>query len=136
MRCWGSSVRALIIAGVALALPSTEYGFLVTAGDVAQILAASTLAGAVGAVLGAGLGAVIRNLGGAVTAAVLVLFMIPPLVVQLVSDAASWIPTSLFAVLSGVNTDVSVWAALLAVGAWALSPQPPDFVAVKRRDVV
>ena len=90
--------QALIIGGVALALPSTEYGFLVSFGGVTQILAASTLAGAVGAVLGAGLGAVIRNLGGAVTAVVLALFMIPPLVVQLVSDAASWIPPALGAV--------------------------------------
>ena len=60
--------QALIIAGVALALPSTEYGFMVSAGSVTQLLASSTFAGAIGAVLGAGLGALIRNLGGAVTA--------------------------------------------------------------------
>jgi hypothetical protein len=59
--------QAFIIAGVALALPSTEYGFMVSAGNVTQLIAASTLVGAIGAVLGAGLGAVIRNLGGAVT---------------------------------------------------------------------
>ena len=41
--------EALIIAGVALALPSTEYGFMVSAGSVTQLLAASTFAGAVGA---------------------------------------------------------------------------------------
>ena len=63
---------------------------------------------------GAGLGAVIRNLGGAVTAVVLALFMIPPLLVQMVSEAESWIPPTLGAVLSGVNTDVNVWAAAAA----------------------
>jgi hypothetical protein len=67
--------QALIIVGVALALPSTEYGFLVSVGGLTRILAATTLAGAIGALLGAGLGAVIRNLGGAVTAVVLALFM-------------------------------------------------------------
>ena len=127
--------QALIIAGVALALPSTEYGFLVSAGDLAQLLAASTLAGAIGAVLGAGLGALIRNLGGAVTAVVLVLFVIPPLVVQLVSDAASWIPPALGAVISGVSTDVSLWAAAAVLLAWALVPAAAGLLAVQRRDV-
>jgi ABC-2 type transport system permease protein len=128
--------QAMVIVGVALALPSTDYGFLVPAGDVAQLLAASTLAGMVGAVLGAGLGALIRNLGGAVTIVMLALFVVPPLVVQMVSDAASWIPPTLFAVISGVSTEVSLWAALLAVTAWALVPAAAGLLAVQRRDVV
>jgi ABC-2 type transport system permease protein len=128
--------QALVIVGVALALPTTDYGFLVSVGGVVQLLAASALAGAIGAVFGAGLGAVIRNLGGAVTTAVLVLFVIPPLAVQLVGDAGSWIPPTLFAVISGVSTDVSMWAALLAVAVWALLPAAAGLMAVQRRDVV
>lgn len=128
--------QALIIAAVALALPSTGYGFLLSAGAVARLLAAAALAGAVGAVLGAGLGAVIRNLGGAVTTAVLVLFVIPPLAVQLVNGAASWIPATLFAVISGVSTEVTLAAALMAVTAWALIPAAAGLIAVQRRDVV
>jgi ABC-2 type transport system permease protein len=126
--------QVLVIAGVALALPSTEYGFLVSAGDLTRLLA--TLAGAIGAVLGAGLGSLIRNIGGAVTTAVLVLFVIPPLAAQLVSDAGSWIPPTLFAVISGVGSDVSLWAALMAITAWALVPAAAGLVAVQRRDVV
>lgn len=128
--------QAMVITGVALALPSTEYGFLVPAADVTRLLAASALAGAIGAVLGAGLGALIRNLGGAVTVVMLALFVIPPLAVQLISDAASWIPPTLFAVISGVSTEVSLWAALMAVAAWALLPAAAGLVAVQRRDVV
>jgi len=128
--------QTLIITGIALALPSTEYAFMVSAGDLARLLAASTLAGVIGAVLGAGLGALIRNLGGAVTAAILVLFVLPPLAVQLVTDAASWIPPTLFAVISGVSTEVSPWAALMAVAAWALVPAAAGLMAVQRRDVV
>jgi len=128
--------QALITAGVAVALPSTEYGFMVPAGDLTQLLAASTLAGAIGAVLGAGLAAVIRNVGGAVTAVVLVLFMIPPLAVQMFSDAASWIPPALNAVISGVSTDLSLWAALAALLAWAITPAAVGLVAIQRRDVV
>ena len=66
----------------------------------------------------------------------LVLFVIPPLAAQLVTDAGSWIPPALFAVISGVSTDVSVWAALLAITAWALVPAAAGLVAVQRRDVV
>ena len=128
--------QALIIAAVALALPSTEYGFLVSIGGLARLLAATTLAGAVGALLGAGLGAVIRNLGGAVTAVVLALFMIPPLVVQMVSEASSWIPPALGAVVSGVSSDVDVWAALAALLVWGVVPAVAGLVAVQRRDVV
>lgn len=128
--------QVLVITGVALALPSTEYGFMVSAGSLTQLLAATTLAGAIGAILGAGLGSIIRNIGGAVTTAVLVLFVIPPLVAQLVSNAGSWIPPTLFAVISGVGTDVHLWAALMAITAWALIPAAAGLVAVQRRDVV
>jgi hypothetical protein len=71
-----------------------------------------------------------------VTTAVLVLFVIPPLVVQLFTDAASWIPTTLFAVIAGVGDEVNLWAALMAVIAWALVPAAAGLVAVQRRDVV
>jgi len=128
--------QALVVVAVALALLSTDYGFLVSVADLGRLLATATLAGVIGAVLGAGLGALIRNLGGAVAAAILVLFVLPPLAVQLFTDAASWIPPTLFAVISGVSTEVSTWAALLAISAWALVPAAAGLVAVQRRDVV
>jgi hypothetical protein len=66
----------------------------------------------------------------------LALFVVPPLAVQLLSDAASWIPPTLFAVISGVSTEVGLWAALMAVAAWALVPAAAGLLAVQRRDVV
>ncbi len=133
--------QALVVGGVALTLPSTGQGFLLSTGDLVRLFAATTLAGAVGACLGAGLGALIRNIGGAVTTAVLVLFVVPPLAAQLFTDTASWIPMSLLLVISGVvspdiSPDMSLWAALLAVGAWAVVPAAAGLVAIQRRDVV
>jgi ABC-2 type transport system permease protein len=128
--------QALVTTAVALALPSTDYGFKVAAGDLGQLLASAALAGVIGAILGAGLGTLIRNLGGAVAAAILVLFVLPPLAVQLFTDAASWIPPTLFAVISGTSTEVGLGAALLAITAWALVPAAAGLVAVQRRDVV
>ena len=62
--------------------------------------------------------------------------MIPPLVVQLVNDAASWIPPTLGAVISGVNNDVNPWAALAVLLAWGLVPAAVGSLAVQRRDVI
>ena len=50
-----SGIAATAIA-VAVSLPFTDYGFMVSAGGLAQVLAASAWAGAAGAVLGAGIG--------------------------------------------------------------------------------
>lgn len=126
----------LTVIAVAVSLPTTEYGFLVSGAHVAQILAASTFVGAAGAVLGAGIGAVVRNVGGAVTTTVLALIVAPPLVVQLANDTASWMPSVLANVLSGVGTEVGVAAAVAAVVAWALVPAAVGLVFVERRDVV
>ena len=67
---------------------------------------------------------------------VLVLFMIPPLAVQLFSDAASRITPALNAVIPGVSNDVSPLAALVALVTWALVPAAVGLLAVQRRDVV
>jgi ABC-2 type transport system permease protein len=127
---------ALTIVAVAVSLPTTEYGFLVSAGGVTQIIAASAFAAAAGAVLGAGIGALIRNTGGAVVAAVVVLIIAPPLIVQLANEATSWMPGPLANVASGVANDVGIGAALAAITAWAVVPAAIGLLAVQRRDVV
>ena len=125
----------LTVGAVAAALPMTDYGFMVSTGGVAQVIAASAFAGAAGALLGAGVGAVVRNTGGAVTVAFLVLIMVPPLAVQLTSAAESWVPGELAAALSGVGGSVGVPAALAALAAWGLVPAALGVGAVQRRDV-
>jgi ABC-2 type transport system permease protein len=126
----------LTIVSVALALPATDYGFMMSVGGVAAVLAASAFAGAAGAVLGAGIGSLVRNTGGAVTGVVLVLFVAPPLVVQLASEAASWVPSTLATVLSGVTHEVGRPAAAVALAAWAIIPALIGLVFVQRRDIV
>jgi hypothetical protein len=125
----------LTVTALAVSLPATDYGFLISAGGVYQVLAAAMLAGAAGAVLGAGVGMVVRNTGGAVTGAVLALVVAPPLVVQLASSTASWIPNTLANVVSGVADNVAVPAAIAAIVVWALVPAGIGLVTVQRRDV-
>jgi ABC-type transport system involved in multi-copper enzyme maturation permease subunit len=137
----GGAVLSLIGVGltviaIAVSLPTTEYGFLVSAGNVAQVVAASAFAGATGAVLGAGIGAIVRNVGGSVTLAVFTFMVAPPLVVQLASDTASWMPANLANVLSGTVDDISQPAAIAAMVAWAAVPALIGLLTVQRRDVV
>ncbi|MDY7104802.1 MAG: hypothetical protein S0880_26755 [Actinomycetota bacterium] len=127
---------AMTIVAMAVTLPTTDYGFLVSAGGVTRVLAAAAFSGAAGAVLGAGLGVIVRNTGGAVTGAVLVLVVAPPLLVQLASDTASWVPSTLANVVSGVTSEVGVVAALGAIAAWAVVPAIVGLWTIERRDVV
>ena len=138
---FGGAVLGLVGAGltviaVASSLPTTDYGFFISAGNVAKVLAASAFAGAAGAVLGAGIGSLIRNVGGAVTGTVLALFIAPPLVVQLASGTAPWMPTVLANVVSGVDDEVNRAAAVAAIIAWAAVPAVAGLIAAQRRDVV
>mgnify|MGYP001823406867 CR=1 FL=1 len=135
------SVLGLFGAGisagsVAAGLTATDFGFMVSVSDLVQVLTASTLAGGAGAVLGAGVGALIRNTGGAVTGTILLLVILPPLAVQMVSETASWIPGTLANVVSGIESSVAIGPAILAIGLWAVVPAAIGMFAVARRDVV
>lgn len=135
------SVLGLVGAGVsagsvAVGLTGTDYAFMVPAANLAQVLAASTLAGGAGAVLGAGVGASVRNTGGAVTGTFLLLVILPPLAVQVVSGAASWVPNTLANVVSGIDNAAGMGAAIAAIGMWALVPAAVGLVAATRRDVI
>jgi hypothetical protein len=137
----GGCVLSLIGAGltvtaVAVALPTTDYGFLVGVDNVIRVIAAAGFAGAAGAVLGAGIGAVVRNVGGAVTLTVFTFMVAPPLIVQLANDTASWMPANLANVISGTVDDVSQPAALAALAIWAIVPALIGLISVQRRDLV
>lgn len=129
---------AFTVLAVVVSLPLTDFGFLMSAGSVAQVLAASAWAGAAGAVLGASIGTVVRNIGGAVTGTVLLLVIAPPLLVQLASGTAPWVPSALANEVSGVavGTDAGMLAAIVAIGLWALIPALASLWSVLRRDVV
>ena len=129
----GASISA---GSVAVGLTGTDYGFMVSVADLAQILGASTLAGGAGAVLGAGIGFLVRNTGGAVTGTILLLIILPPLAVQAINESASWIPNTLANVVSGVDNTVGIGAAIAAIGIWALVPAVIGLAAVVRRDGV
>lgn len=138
----GIAGGALSLAALAVALPGTGFGFLIATPEVLRVLAAAGFCGAAGALLGAGIGAAVRNPGGAVAGTVLALVIAPPLIAQLIDGATRWVPSSLAVALSGVppeaaavpiQTEPSSAAAALAL--WGLLPTAIGSVFVMRRDV-
>ena len=78
----------------------------------------------------------VRNTGGAVTGTILALVILPPLAVQMARETATWVPSTLANVVSGIDTAAGVAAAIAAMALWALVPAAIGLVAVTRRDVV
>jgi ABC-2 type transport system permease protein len=132
----GATGGGLTVAAGAVSLPLVDQQLLLTAGAVARLVAVAGLAGATGAVLGAGLGALVRNTGGAVTAVVLLLLVGPPLAGQLLVEVAHWMPSALLGVLAGIADGHTVGVALLALLAWGALPATLGVAAVERRDVI
>lgn len=132
----GAVGGGLTIAAGALALPLVDQQLLLDGATVARLVAVAGLAGAVGAVLGAGMGVLLRNTGGAVTAVVLLLLVGPPLVGQLVEGIAPWLPGELLGVLAGFADGHTLTAALLALLAWGALPAAAGVATVGRRDVL
>jgi len=132
----GLAGTAMTTGAVAAVLPTTDFGFLVSTSDMIRLLAASSFAGTAGALLGAGIGALVRNTGGAVTGAVLMLVIAPPLVVQIAGGAANWIPPTLANVVSGVSNEVTVFVAIAALVLWAGVPATLGLVSTVKRDIL
>lgn len=125
---------------LAMTLPLTDFEFMVSLGGLAQVHAAAAWAGAAGAVLGAAIGTIVRNTGGAVTGAVLVLVVAPPVVVQLANATAEWMPGALALAASGVGFetgfDTSAAVAVAVIAIWAIVPAMVALWSVNHRDVV
>lgn len=131
----GLVATALTIGGVAVALPLVDFSFMLSVGAVLHLLAASAFTGAVGAVLGAAIGFIVRNVGGSVVAVVLLLFILPPLVVQMAKDTLAWTPSALALIVSGVTDYPGLVSALVVLTSFATIPALLAVVAVRKRDV-
>lgn len=127
--------ESLTMVAALVALPVAEADFLMPSDAVIAVFVASVLGGAAGAILGAGVGSLLRSSAIAVTAAVLLLVIAPPLMVQLLNDA-SWVPSTLLGVISGVYEEPSISAALAVLAAWAITPAAIAIVLSRRRDVI
>ena len=126
---------ATLVAG-AIALPSVGIDYLLPHATALRLVASAALAGGVGAVAGAGVAAIVRHLGGAVTTVFVVLLIGPPIVAQLSPAAGAWVPGTLIDALSGIGTRPLDGASLAALLGWGVVPAIVGLMAVRKRDVV
>ena len=131
----GVAGEGLTLLAALIALPVTDFDFLMPAGAVAQVTGAAALGGAMGAALGSGVGSLLRNSAAAATATVLLLVIAPPLIVQLSSDER-WVPSTLLNAISGVLTEPGVGLSFGVLAIWGLAPVIGALFFVRRRDVV
>jgi ABC-2 type transport system permease protein len=127
--------EALTILAAVVSLPLVDFEFMLSAGGILRILASAALAGGMGALLGAGVGALVRHSAGVVSAAVVLLIIAPPMVVQFVNNA-DWLPTTIVNVISGVAEQPGLLAAFGLLFAWGLVPAALALLTVQRRDVI
>jgi ABC-2 type transport system permease protein len=127
--------EGLTILAALVCLPLVDFDFMLSAGVIVRILAAATLAGGMGALLGAGVGSLVRHGAGAVSAAVVLLIIAPPMVVQFVNNA-DWLPSTVVNVISGVGDQPGLLSAFGLLLAWGVIPAALALLVVQRRDVV
>ena len=130
----GLAGEGLTLLAALIALPTTDFEFLMSTSAVAQVVGAAALGGAAGATLGSGVGTLLRNSAAAATATVLLLVIAPPLIVQLFSDDR-WVPSTLLNAISGVIVDPGIWFSFGILAIWGLAPAIGAFFLVRRRDV-
>lgn len=126
--------EGLTLVSALIALPVADYDFMMSFGAVMQVAGAAALGGAAGAVLGAGVGSLLRNSAAAATVAVLLLVIAPPLMVQLLNDDR-WIPGTLLNSISGVLDSPEVLSAVGVLAIWSMIPAAAAFYFVRKRDI-
>lgn len=125
----------LVTVAVVISLTTTDFSFMVPAVDFAQVVATSMTLGAAGAMIGAGFGAITRNVGAAVSGIVVIFVFAPGLITQLISSSQNWMPGALANTLSGVESASSIVGAIVATCVWVAIPIIGWFMVVGRRDL-
>ena len=149
-RVIGAKLAAYALAGVAFGVVSAVVATAATAVwmaakggslDLASGPLWRTLVGCVGwnagfAAIGVGLGALVRNLAGAVAVALAWLALVEGIVGQLLGTGARWLPFASGAAMEGINDNgLSQWGGALVVAAYALVFAVVAVSTTVRRDV-
>ncbi len=137
----GGAVLGLVGGGLAvtagaLSFPAVGHQMMVSAGWMVRLVASAGAAGAAGALMGAGIGVVVRNAGGAAMVAAFAVIIAPPMAAEIFDAAGQWIPSSLITAMAGVNGELTVLAAVAALAAWGLIPAVLGVTSVARRDAM
>lgn len=136
----GLAIAALMTAvSLALGLPllSGEPGPGLGAGDVVAVAGGSLVAAALSATMGVAVGALLRNQVAGVVGALILAFVVTPLLTTISETAQEYTPIGAAVVLAGaLDGEALSWsAAALLLAAWTVSLVVVAIVAERRRDL-
>jgi len=132
----GAAMVAVTLA-VGLPLLESEPGTALTAGDVATVAGGSVAAAVLSAIMGVAVGTLLRNQVAGVVGALVLAFIVEPLVGTLSSGAVDYLPIGSASALAGQDTSgtLSATGALLVLLAWTVPLVVAAIVSERRRDV-
>ncbi len=132
-----ASALTLAIALPWLAIKHVDVS--VWSGDVGFVLLGAIAATALYAMVGVGLGSLIRNQTAAVVIAMVWVMIVEGLLVSFVPDVGRWLPGGAVAALTGVTTEngglLSMWAGALLFAGYGLAFAAAGTRLVLRRDI-
>jgi ABC-type transport system involved in multi-copper enzyme maturation permease subunit len=150
-RVVASSASTAVVAGAAIGFVSVlvavggTYLVLVATGTDVSLTVGTWLAPSLGtvaasglsALLGIGIGGILRNQALAVAAVAVLLFVLEPLTVALLPDVATWMPASVSSAVAaaGDGTDPGLAAAAAALTAYGIVAAAGATVALRRTEI-
>jgi ABC-2 type transport system permease protein len=131
-----AAVAVVITLAVGLPLLAAESGTALAAAEVALVAGGSLLAAALSAIFGVALGALVRNQVVAVTATLVVIFVVLPLIQALSGTVLDLTPFGAAQGVAGETLATLSWgeAGLVLVG-WTLLALVAAVAAERRRDI-
>jgi hypothetical protein len=134
-----AAASALTLAIAVPWLAAKDVPVSVWSGDVGLVLLGAIAATALYAMVGVGLGSLIRNQTAAVVVALVWVMIVEGLLISFLPDVGRWLPGGAVAALTGVTTEngelLSMWAGALLFAGYGLAFAAAGTRLVLRRDI-
>lgn len=133
----GLVAAATAVAGSFVVLVVGSTALVADTGRVTASVAGTTLAAGMAALLGLGIGGIVRNQAVAIGAALVVMLAVEPLLGAFVPSLAPWLPSAIASTIAGATPDADpgLVAAVALYGGYALAALAGAVVVVEHADV-
>jgi ABC-2 type transport system permease protein len=132
---FGLLAEGLMAGAATVAFAARGISNQLTGGDYLQLLAGGAAAAALWAMVGVGVGALVRNQVGVLVGLCTWMFLVESLSSSFVSGAARFMPGGLGLALAGNSTNLSAAVAVLVLILYATAASAGGWLATLRRDV-
>ena len=132
---YGLLAEGLMATAAAIAFSIRGIPNELSGGDYARLLIGGAAAGALWAILGVGVGALVRNQVGTLVGILAYMFLVESVSEAFIPGVVKLLPGGAGLTLAGNNQDLSVAVAALLLVAYAAAASAAGWIATLRRDV-